>query len=207
MKIRAYTLTVHAGHAPCWMHDNLQNCEVLSLANCKPPIRDVASVGEWIAGITPTRMEPRLAYLMRVVERLRRLDYWERYEQSRFDSIYKPKSDGGWIQLKNPWHFDAESFDTDLSSDWVLLSKTSYMFADSYSETNTTPSGLKLPPEYSALARGGMRGYGHIIEIDDSFLAWGQQQPRLRLSDFHVLGNGSQCGGANVKSLSKSSCE
>ncbi len=66
MKIRAYTLDVHAGHAPCWMVDKSRECEVLSLANCKPLIRDAAEPEEWIAGVTPTRMQLQLAYLMRV---------------------------------------------------------------------------------------------------------------------------------------------
>jgi hypothetical protein len=66
MRIRAYTLTVHAGHAPCWMYDKRQGREVLSLANCKPLIRSVAPVGEWVAGVTSkdmgcwVRQQPRL---------------------------------------------------------------------------------------------------------------------------------------------------
>jgi hypothetical protein len=72
MNVRAYTLTVHAGHAPCWMPDMQQGREVLSLANCKPPIRTAAPVGEWIAGITPKGTGCRLAYFMQVGERLTR---------------------------------------------------------------------------------------------------------------------------------------
>jgi hypothetical protein len=48
------------------MLDKSRRSEVLSLANCKPPIRDVAKPGEWVAGVTPTRMQLRLAYVMRV---------------------------------------------------------------------------------------------------------------------------------------------
>ncbi len=114
MRIRAYTLIVHAGHAPCWMFDPQQRRELLSLANCKPLIRDAALLGEWIAGVTPKAMGCRLAYLMKVGERLTRMEYWARYQRSRHDSIYKPLARGGWRQLKNPWHVDEKSERDDL---------------------------------------------------------------------------------------------
>ena len=199
MRIRAYTLAVHVGHAPCWMHDNSQNCELLTLANCKPQIRDFALEGEWVAGVTSKRMECGLAYLMHVSERITRTEYWRRYKNSRFDSIYRPKVNGEWKQLKNPWHFDKESLDKDTKSDWVLLSKEFYVFANSYTDRETTPRGLTLPDRYSALARGGMRGPGHFIELPDSFLPWVQKQPRLHLEQFTVIGNleggGCRSGG------------
>ena len=186
MRIRAYTLDVHAGHAPCWMHDKSGGCEVLTLANCKPRIRDVALVSEWIAVVTPKRMGHRLAHLMRVGESITRFQYWGRYKDSRLDSIYRPKKDGEWRQLRNPWHSDEESYARDLSSEWVL-STDFYMFANSYSDDETTPQGLKLPERYSALARGGMRGYGQFIELPNSFSSWMQKQTRLKLSEFRVL--------------------
>ena len=188
MRIRAYTLDVHVGHAPCWMYDKSEDRELLTLANCKPPIRDVAPVGEWIAGVTPTRMEHRLAYLMQVKKPISRLKYWERYKDSRFDSIYRPNLNGGWKRLKNPWHSDQESFTRDLSSNRVLLSKRFYMFANSYSKYEKSPRGLKLPGRYSALARGGMRNAGHFIEMPNSFLSWIEKQPRLKLGEFQILG-------------------
>jgi hypothetical protein len=187
MRIRAYTLAVHVGHAPCWMNDPLRNCELLTLANCKPKIRDVAQKGEWVAGVTPKGTGYRLAYLMQVDERVTRIQYWERFEKSRLDSIYRPKTNGEWKQMKNPWHWGEESFTRDLSSDWVLLSKDFYVFANSYLEQDTSPSGLRLPARYSGLARGGMRGAGHFIDLPDSFLPWIRKQPRLELADFRVL--------------------
>lgn len=208
MRIRAYTLAVHAGHAPCWMYDPVQKSEVLSLANCKPPIRDAAPLGEWVAAITPTRMGLRFAYLMRVDERLTRHEYWLRYRTSRLDSIYKPKSDGGWIQLENPWHFDAESFGRDMKSDWVLLSRNFFMFANSYSEREKSPRGLSIPAEYSALARGGMRSYGQFIDVPDTFLSWIAEQPRLKLGDFRVLRptHGDGCRGNQKKAARACGC-
>jgi Nucleotide modification associated domain 2 len=187
MRIRAYTLTVHAGHAPCWMYDEQQGLELLSLANCKPLIRDSAAVGEWIAGITPKGIGNRLAYLMRVGERLSRKGYWARYERSRHDSIYKPLALGGWHQFQNPWHVDEESRKRDLSSEWVLISTEFFVFANSYAEGETGAHGLALASAYSALSKEGMRGAGHFIELPDSFLQWVQEQPRLRLDDFVVL--------------------
>lgn len=187
MKIRAYTLAVHVGHAPCWMRDSLENHELLTLANCKPLIRDAASIGEWIAGVTPTRMEHRLAYLMHVGERLTRFEYWERFKESRLDSIYCPRANGGWKQLKNPWHVDEESAERDLKSEWVLLSREFFVFANSYTDSANAARGLQLPDEYSGLARGGMRGAGVFIDLPGSFLSWVRKQRRLKLTDFQVL--------------------
>lgn len=196
MRVRAYTLTVHAGHAPCWMHDKRQGREVLSLANCKPQIRSAAPAGEWIARITPKDMSGRLAYLMRVSERLTRKEYWERYERSRHDSIYKPLARGGWQQLKTPWHVDEESRKRDLSSNSVLLSTEFFVFANSYAQGESGACGLVLPDEYSALSKDGMRAAGHFIDLPEGFLLWVQKQPSLRLANFRVLGEfGSRgCG-------------
>jgi hypothetical protein len=164
MRIRAYTLTVHAGHAPCRMFDPQQDREVLSLANCKPQIRNTAPVGEWIAGVTPKHMGCRLAYLMHLGERLTRTEYWDRYKQSRHDSVYKPLARGGWKQLKNPWHFDNESQKHDLSSDWILLSTEFFVFANGYKGAAGV-RGLALPDAYSELSKEGMRAYGHFIDF------------------------------------------
>ena len=187
MIIRAYTLTVHAGHAPCWMLDPQHGREVLSLANCKPLIRDAADVGEWIAGVTPKAMGCRLAYLMRVGERLTRTEYWARYQRSRHDSIYKPLARGGWRQFKNPWHVDEKSKRDDLRSEWVLLSTEFFVFADSYAEGEVSDLGLALPPAYSELSKEGMRSAGHFVELPDAFLPWVRRQPRPKLNDFVVL--------------------
>jgi hypothetical protein len=176
------------------MFDKSQNCELLTLANCKPPIRRVAKEGDWIAGVTPKRMKLRLAYLMRVDERIPRSLYWKRYKKSRFDGIYKPKGNGEWVQLKNPWHWDKESYTRDLKVDWVLLSKDFYVFANSYSDHETNPQGLPLPDRYSGLAQAGMRAYGHFIDLPDSFLSWIQKQPRLKLANFRVLSDFGENG-------------
>ena len=191
------------------MRDEQQGCEVLSLANCKPGIRDSATVGEWIAGITPARMGCTLAYLMRVSEQITRFEYWSRYKRTRLDSIYKPKADGGWIQLRNPWHFDKESFDRDLKSDWVLLSNDFYVLANSYSDREVGSRGLPLPDKYSMLAREGMRGFGHIIAAPDSFLPWIRRQRRLNLADFRVLGQSEdvKCIRVNETPASTANCK
>ena len=208
MRIRAYTLDVHVGHAPCWMYEKSRECEILSLANCKPLIREVAPIGEWIAGITPARMTMRLAYLMQVDERIRRTEYWKRYKTSRFDAIYKPTTNSKWLQLRNPWHSD-EDCARDLSSDWVLLSKSFYVFANSYLESQKNPSGLELPEEFSQLARSGMRGYGHFIEVPDSFLPWIRTQPKLALADFRVLRDfhGNACGCCKEETTRVAKCD
>lgn len=199
--VRAYTLNVNVGHAPCWMYDEAKRCEVLTLANCKPRIRDVADRDEWIAGVTPTRMGLRLAYLMQVNRRVLRQEYWKTYKGTRLDSIYKPRPQGGWDRFENPWHTDAESYQRDLSSNIILWSNRFYVFANSYTSQSTEPQGLRIHRKYSVLERGGMRAYGHIIELPDDFLEWIDLQTTLHLEEFQVLGKsgvgGCDCCGRN----------
>ena len=140
MKIRAYTLAVHVGHAPCWMFDTQQDREVLSLANCKPRIRDAAALGEWIAGVTPKAMGCRLAYLMQVGERLTRTEYWARYQRSRHDSIYKPLAQeaGSNSRIRGMWMMKAES---------TTFVRNGYSLAQSSLYSQTATPTVRMPHE------------------------------------------------------------
>lgn len=203
MIVRAYTLNVNVGHAPCWMYDKVKGFEVLTLANCKPQVRNVAKADEWIAGITPTRMGLRLAYLMQVDRCVPREEYWTEYKRTRLDSIYKPRPGGGWYRFENPWHTDAESYQRDLSSNTVLWSTRFYVFSNSYTLQSKEPQGLKIHPKYFALERGGMRASGHFVKLPDGFLEWIERQTTLDLEKFNVLGDFGfgGCGCCGRKAL------
>ena len=70
IRIRAYTLVVNYGFAPCrWRKKpdgRYEETNLLTLANCMADMRGVVKGTEWIAGIAPNGMTNRLAYLMRV---------------------------------------------------------------------------------------------------------------------------------------------
>lgn len=184
MKVRAYTMTVNVNHAP---HvGDYEGRPLLTLANCKPGIREKAAKGEWVAAITPKKMGYRLAYLMRVDGDWTRADYWGEFEGSRLDSIYRPGRAGRFDLLDNPFH-GSEQYDTDTSCNRVLRSDEFYYFAEPYGHDDDAPTGLKLPPKYGAFRRSMRTYYGYHIEIPDDFLRWVKSQPgRLRRFSVHA---------------------
>jgi hypothetical protein len=84
-KIRTYKMTHTTGFAP-----NVDG-GILTLACCKPVIRRVAEVDDWIAGFTSAKNtggatkvgEEKLVYLMEVTEKLTFDEYWKKYPQKR----------------------------------------------------------------------------------------------------------------------------
>ena len=83
----------------------------LTLACCKPLIRRTAAPGDWVVGLTP--WSERIAYAMRVTERLDFAEYWldPRFRGKRLDmgspdrrrrsgdNIYRPLAEGGFRQV------------------------------------------------------------------------------------------------------------
>lgn len=180
MQIRVYTLRENTNFAPHISGG------LMSLANCMPALRAGAKVGEWVAGITPFRMGLRLAFLMRVNIVYSRARYWQRFGASRHDSIYVPQFDeaGAFMhfyeQRQNPWHGpDRYAYDVDV--DRVLLSGCYFNFANAYDAWEESPTGLALPPQYSALLGKSIRGAGWFREVPISFLPWVTQQPTVAL--------------------------
>lgn len=140
MAIYSYKLTVDSGFAPnpFW--------GALTLATCKPRLRDKRSEGEWIAGWTSNTLcgdkvgEERLVYLMQITEKTSFADY---FMDKRFlskipdqssglhvnccgDNIYKPLvADASlcshFVQVANGNHGRDEQ-EYDLSSVTVLIS-------------------------------------------------------------------------------------
>jgi hypothetical protein len=187
IRIRAYTLRVNYGHAPCWEFDSSEGCEVLTIANCKWPIREKVSEGEWVAGVTPSKLGSRLAFLMKVEHKVPRAEYWKRYLRTRPDSIYEPSVQRKWRRHENPWHTNHESFKDDLKSDWVLWSKTFYFFAQSYDDYSKSPTGLRVGNKCPQLHHGGMRGYGKFVDVLPSFIDWVKEQKRMKRTAFNLL--------------------
>lgn len=113
-----------------------------SLATCKPGIRRVANIGEWVVG-TGTAQRKRTGYLvfaMRVTEEMTFNQYWNdsRFQQKKpnlrgskkqafGDNIYSRNKDGIWQQI-NSHHSYADgkqnplNIRNDTQADRVLLS-------------------------------------------------------------------------------------
>ena len=68
MNVYSYILASDTGFAPnpFWGY--------CTLACCKPIIRRNASVGDWIVGLMPKHLDHRIAYAMKVSEKLTSVD-------------------------------------------------------------------------------------------------------------------------------------
>ena len=149
MRLCSYKLVVDTGFAPNPFGYSL------TLAACKPDIRNGARVGDWVAGFTSKRLaghavgSERLVYLMRVAEKLLFRDYFRdvRFQdkipdlsvggsQSKVgDNIYRPlRSDAVSVedfeQLANDNH-DARDHKRDIGGKFVLISDEFYYFGGS----------------------------------------------------------------------------
>lgn len=115
MLVRSYKMTVDCGFAPNY------SCGVLTLATCKPYIRETAKVGEYLAGWSSKALDnsekgqENLIYLAKISKILNFAEYWEAYPQKRppenkeGDNIYKPlvpnpQSADDFEVIPNPYH-------------------------------------------------------------------------------------------------------
>ncbi|MDP2646540.1 MAG: hypothetical protein Q8P24_16495 [Desulfobacterales bacterium] len=117
-----YKMTTDNGGAPC-VQDNL-----LTLAICKPVIRRVAKVGDWIFGFGGNgELQNRLIYIAEVTGKLCGRIYYKDYSKRR-DAIYKWS--GGRFTLRRTavYHADGNNINSDVGqypgykNAYVLLS-------------------------------------------------------------------------------------
>ena len=132
MKLRSYKMTHDTGFAP-----NICG-NTLSLATCKPKIRQICNIDEWIAGFTSKKVngkqviEKRLIYLAKVSDKINFAEFWHYFEHKRpnrvenGDNIYKP-SGKNYEQMPNAHHGEFCK-ENDLKADNVLLCYEFYYF-------------------------------------------------------------------------------
>jgi hypothetical protein len=108
-QIFRYILRRDSGMAPC-ISDGL-----VSLATCKPQIRQRAEVGHWVAGFLPRPYDRGLlAYAGRIAEVLPVGEYEKRY-RGRPDAVYRERNDGTFERLNPNYHATPEEQEKDLS--------------------------------------------------------------------------------------------
>ena len=135
----SYKMTDDTGFAPNPFF------EILSLATCKPLIREKKKKGDFVAGFTSKELcdekigMEKLVFIMRITEKL---NYSEYYNDKRFDckkakgvsritqsgdNIYF-KHNRMYTQAQTYFHRTKELMEHDLISDKVLLSKDFFYF-------------------------------------------------------------------------------
>ncbi|QKE40293.1 MAG: hypothetical protein HO274_02310 [Ferrovum myxofaciens] len=116
-----------------------------TLAICKPRIRAVAEIDDWIIGFR-SRSHTKVVYVMQVRESLPLGEYWSdmRFHDRRPDAtspvpdnIYRPDGNGGLEWVQNNVH-DCNEKPRDISGHNVLIGSRFWYFG------STSPT---LPPE------------------------------------------------------------
>ena len=176
MKLYSYVIPRDYGFAPNPYH------RYCTLATCKPIIRRVAQVGDWIAafGSKTNYTGGRLVYLMRVGETLTFDEYWndERFKIKRpvfnkstthkyGDNIYHHVN-GEWVQ--EPSHhskidgMNLINLTRDTQTDRVLIADEFYYFGG---------DAIMLPPEYQSLVwRRRNHGVTKDSNLIESFIGY-----------------------------------
>jgi hypothetical protein len=161
--MRSYKMKTDCGFAPNPYGG------VLTLATCKPDIREIAACDEWIAGFTSQELNrdpvgaERLVFLMRVTGKLRRDEYYRKFPQKRpaqcpcGDNIHQPDGKGGYRHIGGHHHKDEKSQKDDHKSPWVLLSDEFYYFGG---------KPVCIDEEARPNLPQGRSRYGHITEGD-----------------------------------------
>ncbi len=160
---------------------------VLTLATCKPRMRQNMHVGEWIAGWTskgiahsPTEVgEEKLIYLAKVTKKLTIAEYWEQYPQKRpvntddknvperyGDNIYEPLGDGTFRQMPNV-HHGPDKMAKDVGGKYVLVCEEFYYFS--------CLSPLEIPAELRPNVPKVQSAYGEITEDATAFIDYVKQ--------------------------------
>ena len=140
MRLFSYKMTNDSGFAPNPFFG------FLTIATCKPRIRNSKRKGDWIAGFTSKSLcndevgQERLVFLMQVTDKIPTSEYFAHPDfqqkipdltRSEFvyhagDNIYKPEGDG-YEQLPNKNH-TPEHMPHDLKGRFVLISNNFYYF-------------------------------------------------------------------------------
>jgi len=178
-KLFSYKITHDSGFAPNPFGG------LLTLATCKPKIREHKKIGDWIAGFTSIKLngdnigEERLIYLMKVTDKISFSEYWknQKYEnrkpqpdninniRKRGDNIYEPKVEtpitySDYKQLKNPNHTEKDKI-KDLSGKFALISSNFYYFG-------STP--VTIPTDIRPKVPFGQSSHGVQTHDDEKIL-------------------------------------
>jgi hypothetical protein len=188
VNLYSYVIARDYGFAPNPFHG------VCTLATCKPVIRRVARVGDWVigTGAAEYKRTGQLICAMQVSEAMSFDEYWSdpRFEIKRpdltgsrmlayGDNIYNRDVDGAWVQL-NSHHslpggeINQANVDDDTQTNRVLIANEFWYFGDN---ALPIPSEFRRPGD-SIVCPGRNHRKNFRPELVDEFLAWLNQQPK-----------------------------
>jgi hypothetical protein len=162
-RLYSYIVAHDGGFAPC------ATAKLLTLACCKPKIRSVARRGDWVMGTTPKkRGSGKLVFLACVTQKLTFAEYYYQVPPARRDNIYRPRSTGGYAQVKTEDH-GPHNKKRDLSADAVLLSEEFVYYGG---------SAVAIPGSFADLI-ATTQGHRTIKKSGDisRFVKWASEKP------------------------------
>jgi len=171
MAVYMYVVARDFGFAPNPFHG------YCTLATCKPIVRRMAKVGDWVLGMGGDQLNAagRCIFAMQVSETLSFDEYWnsENFKDKRpvrngsrrmmlGDNIYSRSGEGPWLQLDSHHSQpdgspDPDNIKNDTATDRVLISDRFFYFGDQAPE---------VPPAILR-AMGYRNGRGHRVFNDD----------------------------------------
>jgi hypothetical protein len=122
--------------------------EYCTLATCKPKIRKIANINDWVFGISPKILQTgnQLIFAMKVSQKLLYNDYWNSplfqfkkpvmngsLKQMYGDNIYFMNTDGSWLQADSHHSFENgeinnKNLNRDKKGEFVLIASEFYYF-------------------------------------------------------------------------------
>lgn len=148
-RLFSYKIASDSGFAPCPFGG------FISLATCKPKIRQYKNIGDWIAGFTSIQLDKKyrnniqMIYLMKIEKKVSFKDYWNDNEYSIKkpnnnsdtcikkigDNYYKPimLNHASYLdyEIMPNLHHNSSNKEKDTSGIYVLISKEFYYFGKS----------------------------------------------------------------------------
>ena len=180
MRLFSYCIPIDEGGAPNPFY------EVCTLTICKPVIRRIAKIGDWIVGVGSKNVNGKdfsgkIVYAMKITKTMTLEEYEEHckihlpnkipdinhrdYSRKVGDCIYSYQNDE-IVQL--PGVHNLLNRDTDLNGKKALLSKHFYYFGD---------KPISIPNEYKSIIK---QGQGHKSNANDfikeAFILWLESQ-------------------------------
>jgi hypothetical protein len=124
-RIYRYIHVSDDGMAPC-SDDGL-----LTLATCKPTIRSVARVGDWVAGFYPSPWSPgTVSWAAQIARKLDHFAY-QAANESRSDAVYALGRDGKPTRLRPDYHPNEGDMKKDLSAPVLIFDQAkTWYFGD-----------------------------------------------------------------------------
>lgn len=217
MRLFTYKLTHDTGFAPNPFHG------YLTLATCKPGIRQTKVVGEWVAGFTSKALVqnsagiggtwegiPRLIYLMKITDKLSIAEY---FADLRF-ACKVPRTQGSAIDRSGDNIYRPRFQGAALPSEFEIIDNPNHPAANDHIATDLSGASVLVSEEFYYFGRKAVRIPDEfLVSVPNGPSRYGQRTegaPAQRMVDYisqhydrgligmpHMWNESASCGSCN----------